>query len=79
MKNWKTAVSGFVTAAFGFVLFSPDLFHSFPWLIELSKYAMVGGLISLGVTAKDYSTHSTAAEVQQSTNQADAEARKGVE
>ena len=69
--NWKTALSGILTALFGFILFSPQYFP--PWMLDLAKYAMVGGLISLGITAKDYSTHSTATQVNQAT--ADAQAK----
>ena len=65
MTNWKTTAVGLATAAFGFVLFSPQYFPA--WMIDLSKYAMVGGLASMGILSKDYNSHSTSGEVQAST------------
>ena len=65
MKNWKSTSIGLATAFFGFVLFSPQWFP--PWTQDLAKYAMLGGLASLGLVAKDYSSHSTAGEVQAAT------------
>ncbi len=53
-KNWKTMVCGLVAAFFSYVLFDPDTFHGMPWLVTLAKFAMVGGLAGLGLTAKDY-------------------------
>ena len=53
MRSWKTTVSAIVTVAAGFVLFSPDLFSDWPWLIELAKYVTLGGLAALGIAAKD--------------------------
>ncbi len=52
-KNWKTTTFAIIAAAFGFVLFSPDLFKNLPWLIEISKYFAAGGLIGLGLSSKD--------------------------
>ena len=49
MRSWKTTVSGIVTAAAGFVLFSPDTFAAWPWLIELAKYIAIGGAACLGI------------------------------
>ena len=65
MKNWRTTLAGIVTAGFGFVLFSPDLFAHWPWLIALAKYATVGGLATMGFSAKDCTTHSTVTQVEQ--------------
>jgi hypothetical protein len=53
MKNWRTTVIGLATAMFGFVVFSPDIFAAWPWLIALAKYAMVGGLAGLGIVSRD--------------------------
>jgi hypothetical protein len=64
MRNWKTSLAGILTAGFGFVLFSPDLFAHWPWLVAVAKYAMVGGLASMGFAAKDSTTHSTVAQVE---------------
>lgn len=51
--NWKTTVSGVLSAFFAFIVFDPELFKSLPWLVALSKFALTGGLAVLGMTAKD--------------------------
>jgi hypothetical protein len=53
LTNWKTSLAGVATAFFGFVLFSPECFTRRPVLIALSKYAIAGGLASMGILAKD--------------------------
>ncbi len=53
MKNWKTTLFALITAVFGFVMFSPELFEAMPWLIAIAKYIAAGGLIGLGLSAKD--------------------------
>jgi hypothetical protein len=53
LANWKTTVSGLLTAFFGFVAFSPGLFGKWPWVGQVAQYAMIGGLAALGVSAKD--------------------------
>lgn len=67
MKNWKTSVAGIITAVAGFVLFSPMLFAKWPWVSQVATYIMAGGFAALGLTAKDSTSHSTAAEVSKST------------
>lgn len=52
--SWKSTVAGAFTAFFGFVLFSPENFIAYPWLIALSKYAFLGGLGALGIVTKDF-------------------------
>lgn len=52
--SWKTTVIGSATAFFAFVLFSPETFIAFPWLIALSKFAVCGGLAGLGIAAADF-------------------------
>lgn len=66
-KNWKTSVTSVITASFGFVVFSPELFVHMPWLVAISKYAMVGGLAAMGVMSKDFNAHSTIAETEAAT------------
>lgn len=51
--NWKTTLAGAFTAFFGFVVFSPDTFSAVPWLVGLAKYAAAGGLLAIGIAAKD--------------------------
>lgn len=51
MRSWKTTVFGIITAAAGFVLFSPGYFP--PWALDLAKYIMAGGLMGIGFSAKD--------------------------
>ena len=71
MRNWKTSLSGLVAAAAGFVMFSPALFQRWPWVIELSKYVMAGGMAGVGLFAKDSTTHSTALQVDEATTKAE--------
>jgi len=54
MRNWKTTVIGLVTALFGFVLFAPEHFKAWPWLIDFAKFATAGGLAAMGLFAKDH-------------------------
>lgn len=54
MNSWKSTVIGIATAFFAFVMFSPETFQAFPWLISLAKFALVGGLAGLGIVSKDY-------------------------
>ena len=51
--SWKTSVIGVLSAAAGFVAFSPALFAKWPWVNEVAKYIMVGGLAGLGLASKD--------------------------
>lgn len=53
MVNWKSTMFGLITAAAGFVVFSPDTFHNYPVVLSLAKYIMVGGLAGIGIVAKD--------------------------
>jgi hypothetical protein len=52
----KTTISGILTAAASFVLFASQLnLMMFPkWAIAVAMFAQVGGLASMGITAKDY-------------------------
>ena len=52
----KTTLSGLLTAAASFVLFAAQLnLMMFPkWAIAIAMFAQVGGLASMGITAKDY-------------------------
>ncbi len=72
MTNWKTTFSAILSALAGFVLFSPQLFP--PWALDVAKYIMLGGLVAFGVSAKDFTTHSTVAQVQESTVEAQVKA-----
>jgi len=61
MVNWKTTVSGLVTAAGAFVIFSsmaPYNLHYPPAVMALAGFMSVGGLASLGITGKDASNKS---------------------
>jgi len=51
--SWKTSLIGLLSAAAGFVAFSPALFSKWPWIVEVAKYIMVGGLAGLGFASKD--------------------------
>ena len=52
--SWKTTTAAAASAFFGFVLFTPESFVAYPWLIALSKYAFLGGLVAFGISAKDF-------------------------
>jgi hypothetical protein len=67
MKNVKTTVFALVAAAAGFIAISPDLFAHYPVLLAVAKYVMAGGLAGLGLAAKDSTSHSTVAEVENET------------
>jgi hypothetical protein len=67
MSNAKTTISGFITAAAGFVMFSPDLFAKWPIVLALAKYVTVGGFAVTGFLSKDFNSHSTAAQVTAAT------------
>lgn len=54
LTSWQPTVAAVVSAFFGFVLFSPELFEGAPWLIAIAKYGAAGGLIALGLSAKQY-------------------------
>ena len=53
--SWKTTALGLISAAAGFVAFSPNLplLVAHPWIGELSKYIMAGGMAGIGLAAKD--------------------------
>lgn len=57
MKSWKTTVSAVLTAFFLFVLFDPQWFPA--WLVSLSKFGAAGGLVSFGISAKDFNVTGT--------------------
>jgi hypothetical protein len=67
LLSWKTTVCGIIMALAGWVVFSPETFQQWPWIISLAKYIMLGGFAALGVVSKDSSQHSTQAEVTQAT------------
>jgi hypothetical protein len=67
MKNWKTTVVGLVAAVAGFIALHPMYTARWPFVNDLAGYIMAGGLAGMGILAKDSTTHSTAAEVQKST------------
>lgn len=56
LYSWQPTIAAIISAFFGFVLFSPELFGDLPWLIAIAKYGAAGGLIALGLTAKQYDT-----------------------
>jgi hypothetical protein len=65
LKNWKTSLFGVISALAGFAIASPELFTKWVWVVPVSKFIMAGGLAGMGFVAKDGSTHSTPAEVQE--------------
>jgi hypothetical protein len=59
--NWQHSTVLIATCLFGFVVFSPETFHSFPWLIALSKFAMAGGLAKIGIDSHNQAVANAAA------------------
>ena len=57
MRNWKTTLFGTISALASFVAFSPQYFP--PIAIDMSRFILAGGLLALGLTAKDYTTTGT--------------------
>ena len=55
MKNWKTTVSGVVSAAAGLVVYlhSGGYVVEPGWLLGAANFVMIGGIASLGLAAKD--------------------------
>ena len=51
--SWRTTVFGLITALAGWVVFSPEIFQQWPWVVSLAKYIMLGGIASTGLAAKD--------------------------
>lgn len=56
MNNWKTTVTGAVSAMASFILFAESAHYiSFPtWAVAVAGFAQVGGLTFLGIVGKDY-------------------------
>jgi hypothetical protein len=63
VHSWKTTASAAVTALCMFIFFSPETFYHWPWLIQFAKFAAVGGLVSFGVSAKDFNVSGGTAPV----------------
>jgi hypothetical protein len=54
--SWKTTVTAAVSAAASFVLFSYVLHMILwpQWVLAVALFAQAGGLLSLGISAKDF-------------------------
>jgi hypothetical protein len=57
--SWKTTACGIVAALAAFVMFSPETFAQWPWVVSLAKFIMVGGLAGLGISSRDVDVHYT--------------------
>ena len=54
MKNWKTTLSGVVSAAAMFVVFAGQNGLTMPhWATVTASFVLMGGLASMGLAAKD--------------------------
>jgi hypothetical protein len=57
IRNWKTTATGILLSVTGFVAFSPDTFGGDKaFIVQVSRYVHLGGLATLGITAKDFNT-----------------------
>lgn len=53
MSDRNTTIAAVVSAVFGFVAMFPEHFQHYPLLIDIAKFAHVGGLAALGISAAD--------------------------
>lgn len=57
MKNllceWKTTLAALISAASSFIVMFPDDFSSHMVVVHAAKFISVGGLVALGLVAKD--------------------------
>jgi len=60
-STWKHSWTIVATCLFGFVVFSPETFVKLPWLVSLSKFALAGGLATLGIAAHNQAVANTQA------------------
>jgi len=51
MANWKTTLTAFVSAFFGFVVFKPQYFS--PVMVDVAAYIFAGGLAFFGIVSAD--------------------------
>lgn len=51
--HWRTSTIGIATAFFAFVAFAPVHFPAL--VVDLGKFATIGGLAALGIASKDKS------------------------
>ena len=61
MTSWKTTLSAAVSALMSFILFSHVLqMIVWPqWALAIAMFALAGGLLSFGISAKDYNATGT--------------------
>ena len=81
MKNWMPTVSAVVSAVASYIPFaeSGGFAHFPPWVNGIAMFVQMGGLISLGITAKQYnvtggsigqpSTHAALVDANQAPSQ----------
>ena len=50
-QHWRTSAIGCMTAFFAFVAFAPVHFPSL--IVDLGKFATIGGLAAMGIASKD--------------------------
>lgn len=65
MKNWKTTVGG-ILLSLGVIAASLPLPDEYKWVAQALSAV---GAAMLGISAKDYNTHSTIEEVHNSTKE----------
>jgi hypothetical protein len=51
--NWKTTVSGILAAVGSYLAMFPNTLNGHPTLENIAKFIAIGGLASLGFSAKD--------------------------
>ena len=49
--HWRTSAIGIATAFFAFAAFAPVHFPAL--VVDLGKFAMIGGLAAMGIASKD--------------------------
>lgn len=53
MRDHKTTIAAAISAIFGFIALNPHYLEHYPLLIDIAKYAHIGGLAAFGILASD--------------------------
>lgn len=51
-KSWQPTLAAAVTCVFAFILLFPEHFRQWPMLLDIAKFAGLGGFFAFGISAK---------------------------